>query len=121
MYLLGAIAHVALGIAAPSIYAEFADQALVAAYTTAWNAWVVPNLWLLQPLVIVFEAGVAIALLARGSVVRVGHVAGATFQAGLILSGPWGPVNAGLVALHLAALRFEYPTPVSSRRIDPPA
>ncbi|MFB6104932.1 MAG: hypothetical protein ABEJ57_07630 [Halobacteriaceae archaeon] len=44
MYLLGAIAHFWLGIAAPEIYEEFADQALLTQYTGLWQTLVVPNL-----------------------------------------------------------------------------
>jgi len=32
-----------------------------------------------------------------------GHAAGAVFQAGLALSGPWGPINAVLALPHVAA------------------
>lgn len=113
MYLLGALAHVALGRFAPGIYAEFADQALVGAYTDLWQALVVPNLVVLQPLVAVFELGVGLALLWRGHAVLVGHAAGASFQAGLVLSGPWGPINAVLALVHLTALRTSYPATVA--------
>lgn len=40
------------------------------------------------------------------------HAAGVVFQAGLILSGPWGPINAVLALLHVAALRRSYPRTV---------
>ena len=120
MYLLGALAHVALGVLAPEIYARFADQALVGVYTDVWTGLVVPNLWIMQPLVAVFEFGLAIALLWRRRVVQAAHAAGAVFQAGLILSGPWGPVNAVLALVHVAALRSSYPETIltlASRRI----
>lgn len=109
VYLLGALAHVVLGLLAPEVYEQFADEALLGGYTAIWTSFVVPNLWFLQPLVIVFEFGLGLALLWRGRVVRVGHAAGAVFQAGLILSGPWGPINAGLAVIHLEALRMSYP------------
>lgn len=121
MYLLGALAHVALGWFAPEIYASFADQALLGVYTDLWVALVVPNLFLLQPLVAVFELGIGVALLWRGRAVLVGHAAGAGFQAVLILSGPWGPVNAVLALVHLAALRTSYPATVADlarRRLE---
>lgn len=109
VYLLGAVAHVALGLLAPGVYEEFADQALLVVYTDLWVSLVVPNLVVLQPLVIVFELFLVAALLWRGQAVRAGHVAGAMFQIGLILSGPWGPINAFLAAIHLAAARVFYP------------
>ncbi|WP_276259528.1 hypothetical protein [Haloglomus litoreum] len=114
MYLLGALAHVALGWFAPEIYASFADRAPLGAYTDLWRALVVPNLFILQPLVAVFELGVGVALLWRGRAVLVGHAVGASFQAVLILSGPWGPVNAVLALVHLAALRTSYPATVAA-------
>jgi hypothetical protein len=120
MYLLGALAHIALGFLAPEIYVRFADQALVGVYTDVWTGVVVPNLWIMQPLVAVFEFGLAIALLWRRRVVQAAHAAGAVFQAGLILSGPWGPVNAVLALVHVAALRSSYPETIltlASRRI----
>lgn len=121
MYLLGALAHIALGFLTPEIYVRFADQALVGVYTDVWTGVVVPNLWIMQPLVAVFEFGLALALLWRGRVVQAAHAAGAVFQAGLILSGPWGPVNAVLALVHVAGLRSSYPetiVTVASRRLQ---
>lgn len=109
VYILGAFAHVALGMAAPEVYDQFANQALLGGYTAFWTSYVVPNIWFLQALVIAFELGLGIALLWRGRVVRAGHAAGAVYQAGLILSGPWGPINAGLAVIHPVALRASYP------------
>jgi len=112
MYLLGAFAHIAIGMLAPEIYPQFANQALVGAYTELWELLVVPYLSVLQPLVILFEFGLVIALHWRGRAVRAGHAAGAIFQVALILSGPWGVVNAGLALVHVAALRQSYPLTV---------
>lgn len=109
-YLLGALTHVALGAFAPDVYRQFADQALLPAYTDLWQTLVVPTLAVLQPLVTVFEFALAAALLWRGRAVVAGHAAGALFQVGLVLSGPWGVVNAALALVHLAALRVSYPT-----------
>lgn len=112
VYLLGAVAHVAIGLLAPEVYEEFADQALLSVYTDLWVTLVVPNLVVLQPLVVVFEIVLGAVLLWRGWAVRAGHVAGAVFQIGLILSGPWGPINALLAVIHLAAARVSYPLSV---------
>jgi hypothetical protein len=112
MYLLGALAHLVLGVSAPEIYRQFANQALVAPYTDLWQTLVVPFLAILQPLVILFELGLVVALCWRGRAVLLGHAAGAVFQAGLILSGPWGPINAVLALVHVAALRRAYPRTV---------
>jgi hypothetical protein len=109
MYLLGAVAHIALSLLVPEIYPQFANQAVVGVYTDLWRSIVVPNLAILQPMVILFEFSLVVALYWRGRAVLAGHAAGAVFQAGLILSGPWGLINAGLTLIHLAALRQSYP------------
>lgn len=111
-YLLGGLVHVALGGLAPGAYARFAEQALVGVYTDLWTWLVVPNLWVLHPLVTVFELGLGIVLLWRGRPVRAAHAAGAVFQVGLVLSGPWGPINAVLALIHLLALGHTYPRSV---------
>lgn len=109
VYVLGAAAHLYLGLRAPEIYTAFADQALLGAYTAAWTSFVVPALPVLQPLVTLFELALGVALLWRGRAVRLGHLAGGGFQAAVVLSGPWGPVNAGLAVVHVVAARYEYP------------
>jgi len=114
MYLLGALVHIALGTLAPAVYAEFANQALLSLYRDVWGDFIVPNLAVLHPLVVVFEFTVGVALLRRGHMVLAGHAAGAVFQAGLIFSGPWGPMNALLALPHLAARRLSYPTTVGT-------
>lgn len=122
MYLLGGVTHVALGVLVPDLYTQFADRALLDGYTALWRALVAPNLAVLQPLVTLFEFALALALWSRGRVVLTGHALGAAFQAALVLSGPWGPVNAGLAVLHLAALRRSYPRTVVDlvqRRLGP--
>lgn len=114
LYFLGGIAHLVLAVRSPGVYEGFANQALLGAYTDAWRTFVVPNLAVLIPLVGLFEVGIAVALLWRKRAVRVGHAAGGLFQAGLVLSGPWGPINAVLALVHLEALRRTYPTPIPS-------
>lgn len=114
LYFLGGIAHLVLAVRSPAIYEGFANQALLGAYTDAWRTFVVPNLAVLVPLVGLFEVGIAVALLWRNRAVRVGHIAGGLFQAGLVVSGPWGPINAVLALLHFEALRRSYPTSIPS-------
>lgn len=114
LYLLGGIVHIAFGLFAPTIYEEFANQALLGVYTDLWASMVVPNLWFLHPFIVIFEIGLGIALLWRGPVVRIGHAAGAVFQAGLVLSGPWGVLNAVFAVIHLGALRISHPRTIFS-------
>jgi hypothetical protein len=108
-YLLGGLAHLYLGARAPAVYERFADRALLDAYRSVWMAIVVPNLDVFQPLVTLFEFGTGLALLWRGRPVRVAHGLGLGFQVSLVLSGPWGVVNALLAAAHLRCLAFSHP------------
>ncbi len=103
MYLLGAALHIGLGLFAPESYEQFADRALHVSYTQLWRTFIVPNLSVLQPSVIALEAGIGLALLWRGR--KFGHAAGGMFQLALVPSGPWGPINLLLAAIHWFGLR----------------
>ncbi|MFP9190952.1 hypothetical protein ACLI4Q_04705 [Natrialbaceae archaeon A-CW1-1] len=111
LYAVGALVHGYFALVTPYLYQVFADMALVAAYRELWLAVVVPNLGVLLPAVILFEAGVAVALLWRGPTVTVGNLAGGCFQLGLVLSGPWGVINLGLALVHFYLARLEFPRP----------
>lgn len=113
-YLLGGIAHFVLIARSPGIYESFADMALVGIYTDAWREFVLPNLAVVVPLVGLFELAVGVTLLWRGRAVRLAHIAGAIFQVGLVLSGPWGAINAGLALLHVGAARVPRPRSIPS-------
>ena len=108
LYLLGALAHIAIGLLAPEVYHQFANQALVGQYADLWISLIAPNIAILLPLIIIFEISVMAFLFWRGTAVLIGHAAGAGFQVALVLSGPWGPINAGLSFIHLFALRQTY-------------
>ena len=114
LYAVGALIHGYFALVAPDLYLVFADMALVAAYRKLWLAVVVPNLAVLLPAVILFEAGIAAALLWRGRTVAVGNLAGGCFQLGLVLSGPWGVLNLGLAVGHFYLARLEFPRPALS-------
>lgn len=124
VYALGAIVHVYFLLVVPEIYEAFADLALLSLYQTFWTGYIVPNLSVLIPIVILFELSVAIALLGNDSISAFGNFAGAAFQFGLVLSGPWGLINLGLAILHLflsgpTETRPDISFP-SNRRSDPP-
>lgn len=124
VYALGAIVHVYFLLVVPEIYEVFADLALLSLYQTFWTGYIVPNLSVLIPIVILFELSVAIALLGNDSISAFGNFAGAAFQFGLVLSGPWGLINLGLAILHLflsgpTETRRDISFP-SNRRSDPP-
>jgi hypothetical protein len=114
LYFVAGIAHLVLAVRSPGVYEGFATQALFGAYTDAWRSFVVPNLAVLVPLVGFFEVAIAVTLLWRNRAVSLGHLAGGLFQAGLVFSGPWGPINAVLALLHFGALRRSYPTAIPS-------
>lgn len=101
---------------APELYDVFAEMALVAIYRELWLSLVVPNLQILLPIVVLFEAGVAMGLLWRGRAVTIANVAGAIFQVGLVLSGPWGILNLGLAGVHLHLARFDFRESMTRRR-----
>ena len=116
LYAAGALIHLYFILYAPGLYELFAEVALVATYRELWLSLVVPNRWILLPIVVLLEAGVAAGLLWRGRVVTVANVAGAIFQFGLVLSGPWGILNLGLAGVHLYLARIDFPEPAIRRR-----
>ena len=116
LYAVGALVHLYFSLFTPELYEVFVEMALVDAYRVLWLSYVVPNLHVLLPAVIVFEAGIAALLLWRGRVVTVANVAGGCFQLGLVLSGPWGLLNLGLAAVHFALARVEFRESAVARR-----
>lgn len=103
IYALGALVHLYFTVTGPELYERFGDMALLTAYRDLWTAVVVPNLRLLLPAVILFEAGVAVALVTK-RFARLGNVGGAAFQLALVPTGPWGPINLLLAAVHARLL-----------------
>ena len=100
IYGLGALVHLYFLAVDPGVYEQFGELALLEGYRTLWDGFVVPNLRLLLPAVVLLEAGVALSILRRGHAARRGHFAGMAFQIGLVPSGPWGPINALLAFGH---------------------
>ena len=100
VYALGSLVHLAFWATDPGIYERFGELALLDAYGSLWEIVVVPRLGLLLPLVVVFEAAVALSILRPGRTARRGHLAGVLFQLGLAPSGPWGPINIALAWGH---------------------
>jgi hypothetical protein len=105
VYLLGGVVHLLLAIVSPTVYEGFAEQALVGAYTTMWETYVVPQLGVLVPMMGVIELAIGGALLVGGRATTLAHGAGAVVQSGLVLSGPWGPVNGLLAVVHVLGSR----------------
>lgn len=100
IYGIGAVIHAYFTLTDPAVYEQFGQLALLDSYTHLWRTLVVPNLRLLLPLVVLFEAGVAVAVLGRGRIARVGNALGGLFQLALVPTGPWGPINLGLALVH---------------------
>ena len=82
------------------LYQAFADHAVLAFYSTAWEALVVPALpWIILP-VILFLWTAAILMLCKGGWARAGQGLGILWNLFLAPFGPWGWTNLILAALH---------------------
>ncbi len=123
IYGLGALVHLYFLVVDPGVYEQFGVLALLDAYGTLWDGFVVPNLRMLLPLVVLLEAGVALSIIRRGRTASRGHYAGMVFQLGLVPSGPWGPINAVLAWGHwrLAKRERALGTGLESQRAEPEA
>ena len=118
-YALGTLGHVYLTLTDRTLYYAFADLALVETYRDIWTSFVVPNLAVLLPAVILFEAILAVTILWGGRVGRLGNLAGAVFQLALVPSGPWGVVNLVLAGGHLWLARQPLATTTRRRDVAP--
>lgn len=120
IYGLGALVHLYFLAVNPGIYEQFGELALLNFYQTLWDGFVVPNLRLLLPVVVLLEAGVALSIIRSGRTARRGHYAGLAFQVGLVPSGPWGPINALLALGHwrLAKREGVVGAGTDSRRVE---
>jgi hypothetical protein len=84
----GALVNAGL-LAAGESYAAFADGAYLAFVRDTWRDLVVPNYYLFISLLIVFEAGVGLLVLAGGRLTQVGLAAAIAFHVALLSFG-WG-------------------------------
>jgi hypothetical protein len=88
MFLGGAATHIILVTASPGSYASFADGSWWPFIAHAWRSVLVPGVYYLIPLLVVFEAVVGLLILSR-AYRRIGIGAAIAFNAALILFG-WG-------------------------------
>lgn len=115
IYLLGAAINLRFAFLSPWIYREFASFAIIPFYKTLWNSAVIPHLqaWLI--LVVVFEIIIGIFILSKGNLVKIGLIAGITFNLFLIpfwWSG-FALINLVLVSVQIFLLRGEYDSAVT--------
>jgi hypothetical protein len=94
----------------PGIYEGFADLSFLRFYRSLWHSLILPRLALWVALVIAFEIGVGVLLLAPDPYARLGLVLAAAFT--LFLVPFWwrggAAVNLLLLGLMVWLLRFHY-------------
>jgi hypothetical protein len=88
MFLAGAATHIVLVTARPSSYDSFADTSWWPFITHTWRSVLVPHVYYLIPLLVVFEAADGLLILGRTHR-RTGIGAAIAFNAALVLFG-WG-------------------------------
>lgn len=86
-YLLGWMIHVYLGLFSPEIYQGFGSSALLPAYTSFWNSFIMPNIALFALLLAGFEIIVGCLLSSKGKWVKIGLVFSILFSLFLIQMG----------------------------------
>jgi len=86
-FLLGWMSHVYLVITNPEGYRGFGNTALIPAYTTFWNAFVMPNIIVFAILLIFFEITVGCLISSSGKWVKIGLVFSLLFSLFLIQMG----------------------------------
>ncbi|UWG47837.1 hypothetical protein HSRCO_1557 [Halanaeroarchaeum sp. HSR-CO] len=107
-YLFGGSVHVYFWATDQRVYAEITQFVLIDKYRAFWTDFVLPNLDALLPMLAVFEAFIAIAILSKGQIARIGLAAGGAFNLAVAPLGFWWPSNVVLAALHMALLRVSY-------------
>lgn len=115
VYVGGTAVHLLLWATNRAVYGELTQFVLFEWYRDLWTGFVLPNLLVLVPLLALFEALVAVAILANGRLAKAGLLAGAAFNVAIAPLGFWWPSNVALVAAHLALLRVGYPETTAGR------
>ena len=108
MFFVGGSIHAYLWATNQAVYTEITQFVLFDIYRAVWIGVVLPNLDILLPLLAVVEALVAIAILSKGQIARIGLTAGAAFNLAVAPLGFWWPSNVILAALHLVLLQETY-------------
>ncbi len=86
-FLLGWISHLYLVVTNPETYRIFGDSALIPAYTTLWNNFVMPNITIFVILLMIFELTVGCLISSKGKWVKIGLVFAVLFSLFLIQMG----------------------------------
>lgn len=108
VYFVGGSVHVYLWATNQAVYTEITQYVLFDVYRGLWTGVVLPNLDILLPLLAVVEALIAVAILSKGQIARIGLTAGTAFNLAVAPLGFWWPSNVVLAALHLLLLRRTY-------------
>lgn len=87
IYLIGAVANIAMIVFQPEIYQEFANLALIPFYQSAWNSLVIPNLNIFVGLTIAFEVGLGLLFLGGRRFLGLAYLISLAFNIGLIPFG----------------------------------
>jgi hypothetical protein len=111
IFAVGAAANANRLSADPGAFSDFASVSFLPFYRTLWTAWVFPNIQVWVGIVIVLEAVIALLLLWKGRLPRIGMLLAAAFMVFLI---PFWWLGGSLVNLAFALvfawlLRSEYP------------
>ena len=115
-FFAGGVANAIMVLRAPEIYEGFADLSFLSFYQTLWQRVVLPNLGLLMGLVVAFEFGLGVLLLAPDPYAHAGLILAAAFAV-LLVPFWWGGgalINVLLFILLVWLLRFEYPASMLS-------
>ncbi|MEF8975188.1 MAG: hypothetical protein V5A21_03045 [Halapricum sp.] len=108
VYVGGAFAHLAFWATNRDMYAEITPHVQFEWYRDLWTGVVLPNVGVLLPLLALFEALVAVAILSNERVARAGLLAGAAFNVAIAPLGFWWPANVALAAIHLTLVPVTY-------------
>jgi len=87
IYLIGAVANIAMIIFQPEVYHEFANGALIPFYQKAWNSLVLQNLYVFVGLTIAFEVGLGLLFLRGRRFLGLAYLVSLAFNIALIPFG----------------------------------
>jgi len=86
-YLLGWLSHFYLGIFAPEMYRSFGETALIPAYASLWQTFVMPNITFFAMILAVFEISVGFLLVNKEKWVKLGLLLSILFNLFLVQMG----------------------------------
>ncbi len=110
IYIFGAATNLIFALSNPQIYADFAAFSIIPFYKTFWAEIVMPNVttWIL--LVAAFEMVMALLILSKGKLVKIGLCGVIAFNLVLIPFWwfGWALINLAMALVQMFLLRLEY-------------